>query len=338
MERRKQAILKAVVAEFTDSAHPVGSNTLAERHSLQLSSATIRSELSELAELGYLQQPHTSSGRIPTDLGYRYFVDFLMDYEAVGGELRSFIRRQIRTAPADAQAVIERMATIVAAITNNAAVVSAPQGPRVKIKHLDLVSLEPRLMLLILLVEGNLLRQQVVNLEQPAGQEELTRLANRLNRQLAGEDKGRVGVRLEKLAAGLEKEVMAGVGEALGVFEQGSETLVVHDGVRNLLRQPEFADSSRLQQVLEVLEETRNLAKLLQQLVGDSDLQIVIGAENPTSQLRSCTVVLTCYGPPRGLKGALGVVGPTRMRYGQVVGRLRAVATAASDRLAELSN
>jgi heat-inducible transcriptional repressor len=226
----------------------------------------------------------------------------------------------------------------VAAITNNAAVVSAPQGPRVKIKHLDLVSLEPRLMLLILLVEGNLLRQQVVNLEQPAGQEELTRLANRLNRQLAGEDKGRVGVRLEKLAAGLEKEVMAGVGEALGVFEQGSETLVVHDGVRNLLRQPEFADSSRLQQVLEVLEETRNLAKLLQQLVGDSDLQIVIGAENPTSQLRSCTVVLTCYGPPRGLKGALGVVGPTRMRYGQVVGRLRAVATAASDRLAELSN
>jgi heat-inducible transcriptional repressor len=338
MERRKQAILKAVVAEFTDSAHPVGSNTLAERHSLQLSSATIRSELSELAELGYLQQPHTSAGRIPTDLGYRYFVDFLMDYEAVGGELRSFIRRQIRTAPADAQAVIERMATIVAAITNNAAVVSAPQGPRVKIKHLDLVSLEPRLMLLILLVEGNLLRQQVVHLEQQAGQEELTRLANRLNRQLAGEDKGRVGVRLEKLEAGLEKEVMAGVGEALGVFEQGSETLVVHDGVRNLLRQPEFADSSRLQQVLEVLEETRNLAKLLQQLVGDSDLQIVIGAENPTSQLRSCTVVLTCYGPPRGLKGALGVVGPTRMRYGQVVGRLRAVATAASDRLAELSN
>jgi heat-inducible transcriptional repressor len=338
MERRKQAILKAVVAEFTDSAHPVGSNTLAERHSLQLSSATIRSELSELAELGYLQQPHTSAGRIPTDLGYRYFVDFLMDYEAVGGELRSFIRRQIRTAPADAQAVIERMATIVAAITNNAAVVSAPQGPRVKIKHLDLVSLEPRLMLLILLVEGNLLRQQVVHLEQQAGQEELTRLANRLNRQLAGEDKGRVGVRLEKLEAGLEKEVMAGVGEALGVFEQGSETLVVHDGVRNLLRQPEFADSSRLQQVLEVLEETRHLAKLLQQLVGDSDLQIVIGAENPTSQLRSCTVVLTCYGPPRGLKGALGVVGPTRMRYGQVVGRLRAVATAASDRLAELSN
>jgi heat-inducible transcriptional repressor len=338
MERRKQAILKAVVAEFTDSAHPVGSNTLAERHSLQLSSATIRSELSELAELGYLQQPHTSAGRIPTDLGYRYFVDFLMDYEAVGGELRSFIRRQIRTAPADAQAVIERMATIVAAITNNAAVVSAPQGPRVKIKHLDLVSLEPRLMLLILLVEGNLLRQQVVHLEQQAGQEELTRLANRLNRQLAGEDKGRVGVRLEKLEAGLEKEVMAGVGEALGVFEQGSETLVVHDGVRNLLRQPEFADSSRLQQVLEVLEETHHLAKLLQQLVGDSDLQIVIGAENPTSQLRSCTVVLTCYGPPRGLKGALGVVGPTRMRYGQVVGRLRAVATAASDRLAELSN
>lgn len=336
MESRKEAVLKAVVTEFTDSAVPVGSQALAVRHFVNLSSATIRSELSELAELGYLQQPHTSAGRIPTDLGYRYFVDFLMDSETAPGEVRSFIRRQIRSAPSAPQAIVERMATTIAMVTNNAAVVTAPHGSMVRIKHLDLVSLEPKLMLLVLVADGNLIRQHVAQLIQPADQEQLTSLAAELNHDLAGRTRDDVARGAEGLEAGLDKEVRMRLQECLELFERGAETMVVHDGVRNLLRQPEFAEPTRLHEVLEVLEETRHLAGLLQQLVADSDLQIVIGAENPAEQLRSCTVILTCYGPPRGLKGALGVVGPTRMRYGQVVARLQAVASAATERLAEL--
>ncbi len=336
MQPRKQDILKAVVREFTITALPIGSQMLASRHFLNLSSATIRNELSDLADLGYLVQPHKSAGRVPTDRGYRYFVDFLMDLEVVPAVVAAFIDEQMKGAPADAQALVERVATTLARVTQNAAVVSAPHGPQARIKHVDLVSLEPSEVLMILLVEGNLIRQQVLSVAIPTDQATLSRLANKVNRELAGRDRDEVGLRRRRLGEGLEREILTRLEETLEVFEQGTGTLVVHDGVRNLLRQPEFADSSRLQEVLEVLEETRHLATLLQQLVGGSDMQIVIGSENLATQLRSCTVVLTTYGPSNRIQGVLGVVGPTRMAYSQTVGRLRTVARAASERMAEI--
>jgi heat-inducible transcriptional repressor len=336
MEPRKEDILKAVVREFTVSATPVGSQALASRYFLNLSSATIRNELSELADLGYLIQPHTSAGRIPTDRGYRYFVDFLMDAEPVPAQIRAYIGEELRTAPADAQAIVERLATTVATATRNAAVASAPHGAQARIKHIDLVSLEPQDVLLIILVEGNLIRQQVLPVSRATDQAELSKVAGKLNRELAGKDRDGVALRLKRVGEGLEKELLAKLAAILALFEQGAETLVVHDGVRNLLRQPEFAESARLQEVLEILEETRHLAALLQQLVGDSDLQVVIGSENVTSQLRSCAVILTTYGPSNRMKGVLGVVGPTRMEYGQVLGRLKVAADAASVRMTEL--
>jgi len=336
MEPRKEDILKAVVREFTVSATPVGSQSLASRYFLNLSSATIRNELSDLADLGYLVQPHTSAGRIPTDRGYRYFVDFLMDAEPVPAQVRAYIGEELRTAPADVQAIVERLATTVATATRNAAVASAPHGPRARIKHIDLVSLEPQDVLMIILVEGNLIRQQVLAVSRPTDQAELSRVAGKLNRELSGKDRDQVAVRLQRTGEGLEKELLEKLGGVLALFEQAVETLVVHDGVRNLLRQPEFAESARLQEVLEILEETRQLAALLQTLVGDTDLQVVIGSENVTSQLRSCAVILTTYGPSNRMKGVLGVVGPTRMEYGQVLGRLKVAADAASVRMTEL--
>src|SRR6266851_714923 len=312
MENRKQAILRAVVNEFTTSAVPVGSQSLHSRYFVNLSSATIRSELAELADLGYLTQPHTSAGRIPTDSGYRYFVDFLMDLEEVPERVRGFINEELGHTTADIQGLVERVAMTTAAVTQNASVASAPQGSQGRIKHVDLVSLEPKDVLLILLLEGNLLRQQVVQVTDATTQPTLDHLASKLNQLL-----GRVVAALDQ-------------------YEEGAENLVVHDGVRNLLRQPEFAESSRVQQVLEVLEETRYLTVLLRELIGNSDLQIVIGSENASSQLQGCAVVLTTYGPSNHLKGVLGVIGPTRMAYSQTVARLRAVARSASERMAEL--
>jgi heat-inducible transcriptional repressor len=336
MEPRKQDILKAVVREFTVTAVPVGSQALVSRHFVNLSSATVRNELSELADLGYLVQPHTSAGRIPTDRGYRYFVDFLMDLQAVPTQLETFIQGELRSAPADPQALLERVATTVAAVTQNAAIATLPHGPQVRLKHVDLVSLEPTEVLVILLVEGNLIRQQIMSVSRPVEQSELSRLANKLNRDLVGKDRDGLDLRLKRLGRGLEKEILTRLAQTLELFEQGVETLVLHDGVRNLLRQPEFAEASRLHQVLEVLEETRHLATLLQELVGESEMQIVIGSENQATQLRSCTVVLTTYGPTRRIRGVLGVLGPTRMDYGQVVARLQAVARRASERMSEV--
>lgn len=336
MEDRKRAILRAVVHEFTTSATPVGSQALQSRYFVKLSSATIRSELAELSDLGYLTQPHTSAGRMPTDFGYRYFVDFLMDLEKVPERVNAFIAEELRAAPSDVQGMVEKVAMTVAAVTQNASVASAPHGSQARIKHLDLVSLEPKEVLLILLLEGNLLRQQVVNVSNAATQAQLTKLAARLNAGLIGRASDEVRHTYDVAPLGLEKELLGRVVAVLDLYEKDSEGLVVHDGVRNLVRQPEFAESSRLQQVLDVLEETRYLTMLLRQLIGDSDLQIVIGSENTSSQLRGCAVVLTTYGPSNRLKGVLGVIGPTRMAYSQTVARLQAVARGASERMAEL--
>jgi heat-inducible transcriptional repressor len=337
MENRKQAILRAVVHEFTTSAVPVGSQALQSRYFVNLSSATIRSELAELADLGYLTQPHTSAGRVPTDSGYRYFVDFLMDLEPIPERVKAYIDDELRGAPADEQGMVERVAMTLAAVTQNASVASAPQGSLARIKHVDLVSLEPREVLLIVLLEGNLLRQQVVETTQPATQAQLSKMAARLNSALGGRASDEARRRYDSAALGREKELLGRIVAILDVYEKGSDNLVVHDGVRNLLRQPEFAESSRLHQVLEVLEETRYLAILLRQLIGNSDLQIVIGSENASSQLQGCAVVLTTYGPSERLKGVLGVVGPTRMAYSQTVARLQAVARGASTRMEQLS-
>jgi heat-inducible transcriptional repressor len=336
MENRKQAILRAVVHEFTTSAVPVGSQALHSRYFVNLSSATIRSELADLTDRGYLTQPHTSAGRMPTDSGYRYFVDFLMDLEPIPERVNGFIADEMRRAPADVQGMVERVAMTLASVTQNASVASAPQGSFTRIKHLDLVSLEPDEVLLILLLEGNLLRQQVVSTSEPATQAQLTKLAARLNSALAARSSDDARRHYDLAPLGLEKELLGHVITVLDLYEKGSESLVVHDGVRNLLRHPEFAESSRLTQVLEVLEETRYLTVLLRQLIGDSDLQIVIGSENASSQLQGCTVVLTTYGPSERLKGVLGVIGPTRMAYSQTVARLQAVARQASERMAEL--
>ena len=336
MEGRKQSILRAVVHEFTTSAVPVGSQALQSRYFVNLSSATIRSELADLVDLGYLAQPHTSAGRVPTDSGYRYFVDFLMDLEPIPDKVKAYIQDELGSAPADEQGMVERVAMTLAAVTQNASVASAPQGSLARIKHLDLVSLEPKEVLLILLLEGNLLRQQVVETSEAATQAELTRLAARLNAAFSGRASDEARRRYEAASLGLEKELLGRVIAVVDAYEKGSDNLVVHDGVRNLLRHPEFAESSRVHQVLEVLEETRYLTVLLRQLIGDSELQIVIGSENMSSQLQGCAVVLTTYGPSDRLKGVLGVIGPTRMAYSQTVARLQTVARTASDRMAAL--
>src|SRR5262249_24068230 len=159
-------------------------------------------------------------------------------------EIDSFIQGELRLAPSDPQGLLERVATTVAAVTQNAAIASLPHGPQARIKHLDLVSLEPTEVLHVLLVEGNLIRQHVMTVSRPTNQNELSRLANKLNRELVGKDRDALALRMKRLAEGLELEVLTRLAHALELFERGAEPLVLHDGVRNLLKQPEFAEVS----------------------------------------------------------------------------------------------
>jgi heat-inducible transcriptional repressor len=339
LDDRKQKILKAVVSDYTETGIPVGSHALAAKYLLTWSSATIRNELANLVDVGYLLQPHTSAGRIPSDQGYRYYVDFLMEEEEVPAAVRRqadpvFAQRSVHV-----EELLESAAMVLALVTDSVSIITGPQAVTARLKHVDFVSLDPRLALLILVLEGNLIRQQPVALSHEATQAELSTLAAKLNGDLAGLDStqidGRRAAPEGEPTPALRAELIDHILTFMRAVDARQDTVVVHDGVRNLLRQPEFGDVVHLQQVLDVVEEERVLGQVLASLEADTGtagsgagvhgVQVVIGAENDLEQLRGCSLVLTTYRAGETRRGSIGVLGPTRMRYPQVAPRLRYV-------------
>jgi heat-inducible transcriptional repressor len=333
LDDRKRQILKAVVSDYTETGIPVGSHALAAKYLLSWSSATIRNELANLVDIGYLLQPHTSAGRIPSDQGYRYYVDFLMEEEEVPAQVRRQADPVLAQAAMGVDELLEHAAQVLAVVTDAVSIVTGPQAVTARLKHVDFVSLEPRHALLILVLEGNLIRQQPVELGREATQEELSTQAARLNGELAGLDTSAIEAQRPAAegepAPALRDELIAHILTFMRAVDSRQDTVVVHDGVRNLLRQPEFGDVERLQQVLDVVEEERVLGQVLASLELDGQgvrgVQMVIGAENDLAQLHGCSLVLTTYRAGETRRGSIGVLGPTRMRYPQVAPRLRYV-------------
>jgi heat-inducible transcriptional repressor len=333
LDARKQQILKAVVSDYTETGSPVGSQVLAAKYLLSWSAATIRNELASLVDVGYLLQPHTSAGRVPSDRGYRYYVDFLMQEEQVGSALRRRVDPELAEHSGTLEDLLETAAMLLAVLTDSVSIVTGPQAMSGRLKHVDVLSLDSRHALLVVLLEGNILRQHVIELSADADQDVLSMVSAGLNQELRGLGADAIQRRLDEplpaigtaAAPQFHAEVMR---HLLGVVHDAGTrqgTVVLHDGVRNLLRQPEFGDVERLQQVLDVLEEERFLAHVLADLdIGDG-LQVVIGAENEVEQLRGCSLVLTTYRAGDQRRGTLAVLGPTRMRYPQVAPRLRYV-------------
>jgi heat-inducible transcriptional repressor len=340
LDERKQRILKAVVADYTVTGVPVGSQVLAAKYFIALSSATIRNELADLVGTGYLQQPHTSAGRVPTDRGYRYFVDFLMEPESASPTVRRTVKQAFETAPRSVDGILEKAAMVLAQVTENVSLVTAPEVTEARIKHIDLVSLEPQSVLLILVLEGNLIKQQVVHLDRVTSQDDLSRMAAMLNRKVKGQTADELSTRLIQLGPDRDeqRQIIERLVESITSHQAQRQTVVLHDGVRNLLRHPEFVEVSRLEELLELLEQGAQLASILQQVAFDKDVEIVIGRENTSSGLRECSLVLTTYKMDERVRGTIGVIGPTRMHYGQVVARVRLVSQATSELLGPSGN
>ena len=332
LDLRKQQILKAVVSDYTETGAPVGSQSLAAKYLVSWSAATIRNELASLVDIGYLLQPHTSAGRVPSDRGYRYYVDFLMQEEQIAGALKRRIDPEIAEHSGTLEDLLETVAMLLAVLTDSVSIVTGPQATSLRLKHLDVVSLDARHALLIVLLEGNLLRQGVIELSADAEQTSLSALAAQLNADLAGLGAEAIAVQLRPAepvpvggapAPAARHDVVRHLHDIVRSAGTGQGTVVLHDGVRNLLRQPEFGDVERLQQVMDVLEEERVLAHVLAGLDVGEGLQVVIGAENEVEQLRRCSLVLTTYRAGDQRRGTLAVLGPTRMRYPQIAPRLR---------------
>ena len=326
LDERKRQILKAVVSDYTATGVPVGSHALAA-HLAAWSSATIRNELATLVEVGYLLQPHTSAGRVPSELGYRYYVDFLMEEKTFPAAERRQMEPAFRDMPGDMEGILEVGAMVLARATDSLSIVTGPAMVAPRIKHLDLAALTPNSVLVVLVLEGNLIRQEVATTTVAATQDELSKLAQMLNQSCRGLSADEIAA-IPALPATpvLAEELGRHLDAMLRRSDAQQGTVIVHDGVRNLLTQPEFEDVTRLQDVLEIIEEERVLGEMLSSLKLDRDINIVIGRESGVDQLSQCSLVLTTYSAGAERVGTLGILGPTRMRYDEVAPRVRFVA------------
>jgi len=319
---RRQKLLQFIVDEYVTTAQPVGSSVLVEKYELPLSSATIRSEMARLEDEGYIAQPHTSAGRVPTDMGYRYYVEALMEEEALPEELQQTIRHQFHQAARELEEWARLAAAILAARLRNAAVVTTPHSPQPRLRWLELVGVHDYLALLVVVLQEARVLQQTLALEYPLTQEELTGIARRLNGLVSGRTAAQIRSETLELKPA-ETSVLEAAASLLDSTEDESVEPSFLEGLRDLLRQPEFTEGERILGLLELMEE-RNLPRAIPpQSDSGQPLKIIIGGEHPIDAMRACSIITTRYAGPAGLRGSLSVVGPTRMHYPRAVSMVR---------------
>jgi heat-inducible transcriptional repressor len=337
LTERRAEILRLIVADYIDTAMPVGSEQIVKRHHLGLSPATIRNEMAKLEEDGYISHPHTSAGRVPADLGYRYYVEMLMGEPNVTPDERLRILHQFHQATSELSEWLQLAASVLAQSLRNMAVVSGPRAPQSRLKHLEMVALHEQTALLVVVLQDVKVRQHVLALVEPAGQEDLSRISNKLNHLLGGMSAMDIDMAAQAAdLSPLEAQVAAAVAEIVRA-EDVDEFPDPHlDGIRNVLSQPEFAHSERLLQIMEALDE-RNIARVIPQAdVGEGGVAVVIGTENRDDTLRDCSIVIGRYGASPDLGGTLAVVGPTRLPYGRAIATVRYVGSLMTEMVTRL--
>ncbi|MGD8732056.1 MAG: heat-inducible transcriptional repressor HrcA [Anaerolineales bacterium] len=333
---RQESILALIVREYTESAQPVGSNRLVQRYKLDVSSATVRNEMAALTDDGYLRQPHTSAGRVPTESGYRYFVrQILGDTELPNAEKR-LISHQFHQIPADVEQWVRLSASILAQQSKVASVVTTPRPERAVFKHVELISTAGRQVLLVLVLEGGDIRQQMLTLKEHHDQPQLASEAATITNSCQGKSTAAVQKQIDQFS-GLTRDVIRLVAEMMERADALWTGDMYHDGIANVLAQPEFADSSIARNALRLLEERSYLEEVLAAVLSPTigGIQVVIGGEGDWDELRDCSMVISRYGAPGFATGAIGVLGPTRMSYGRTISAVRYVAGLLSDLVIE---
>lgn len=339
LTERQSRILEIVIREYVETAAPVASQSVRRKYRLRASAATIRNEMAELEAQGYLGHPHTSSGRIPTNMGYRYYVEGLMREEELPWEAQQTIRHQFHQVERGQEAWVHLAASILAQLAENAAVVTTPRTDACRIKHLQLVSLHDYTLLLVLVVDQGRLEQQILPLEQTRSQDELTETAGRLNRLFAGSTVSEVASKEVDLDP-LERQVMEAAEALMRAVDEGGIDDAYLEGLRHVLGQPEFASSELALGLLELLDE-HNLSRAIPlRALAREGVTVIIGADNPRlaqagDAMRACSVVVGAYGAPEMASGALAVVGPVRMRYPRAISTVRYLSDVMSELLSE---
>lgn len=335
LPERRGAILRLIVSDYIQSAQPVGSEALVRAHGLQMSSATIRNEMARLEEEGFITHPHTSAGRVPSERGYRYYVESLMGDPELTPEEKLRILHQFHQATSEIAEWLQLAAAVLAQSVRNVAVVTAPKVSQVRLKHLELVALHDFTALLVLVTQDVKVRQQVLTFTEPMPQEELSRLANRLNHQWAGIDADTAEARVVELGP-REQPVGAAVAAILADEEAAAYGEAKVEGLRNVLEQPEFSHSLKAIEILEALDEP-NLARAIPfDSTPAEGVTVFIGSENRDDAIRACSVIIAGYGGANTARGTLAVVGPTRMHYPRAIATVRYMGTIMTELLRRL--
>jgi heat-inducible transcriptional repressor len=334
LTERQRAILKLIVQEYVSSGRPVGSRTLTERYPVGVSSATIRNEMVNLEEVGMVQQPHTSGGRVPTDQGYRYYVHHLMGAPELSSGDQIMIRHQFRQVEFQLDQWVDFAAAVLAETAGNVSIVSAPRTVTARLRHFELISLQPRLAMLILVTQESAVRQMMLHLPEDTEQSVLRGLSDDLVPQLRGKSAAEIADLVVGISP-LARYVLDQIGLGLEGLDSVERTQIRHSGIENILGQPEFAGGAA-HSVLELLRGGSLLGAVLPQLSVGGDVQVFIGDENPAGALRQFGVVVATYGIDGEATGILGVLGPTRMSYSRSISSVRYMARLMSDLMEDL--
>lgn len=333
LTERQKTLLMLVIRDYIETAQPVGSKALVDRYRLDLSSATVRNELATLDEMGYLRQPHTSAGRVPTEEGYRFFVGQMMHQAELPETVQHTITHQFYQARPDVEQWMTLAASILAHQSQGVSVVTAPHAEQVRFKHVELISTQGRQVLMVMVMAGGEVSQQILTLAEPVSQERLSQTATRLNGLLAGSDVDSIAS-LPARSDALDQDILTLILQDMRRISENASGTIYTDGLTNVLSEPEFAESDEARRALRLFEERSTLQDLLARTSTGSmvgGLQVLIGGEGVWEELRQCSMVLARYGVPGLATGMLGVLGPMRMSYARTIPTVRFVAGLLSD-------
>jgi heat-inducible transcriptional repressor len=332
---RQAKLLGIVIQEYVKSAQPVGSSTIAQHYELGVSSATIRNDLAALEREGLLTHPHTSAGRVPTDAGYRYFVQHLLSDSELSTSERRDIRVQFSHARQELDQWLRLSTNVLARTTQAAALATAPRTTISRFKHLELVAIHGIKVLLILVLQEGAVKQQLLDLDQPMEQAELSRASNELNAHLVGLSASTISEKVDLLSPFAQQVAMLVVDLIANMDRQLSST-IYRDGLMHILDAPEFAEGDNVRRIVQVFEEQSVLEQVVDQYGDMGDIHVVISGDGRFAELRDISLVLARYGVMDRATGLLGVMGPRRMLYGRTMGAVRFVAALMSEMVEEI--